>query len=32
MQTVALYYQTDESKEGVNAFNEKRKANFRKFI
>src|SRR5438477_53898 len=29
MQALALYYQTEESKEGGNAFREKRKANFR---
>ena len=28
-ETVALYYETDESKEGVKAFNEKRKPRFR---
>ena len=28
-QALALYYETDESKEGVNAFNSKRKPNFR---
>lgn len=31
MQTVALFYQTEESREGVNAFNEKRKPDFRRF-
>ena len=30
MQALKLYYATDESKEGVRAFNEKRKPNFRK--
>jgi 2-ketocyclohexanecarboxyl-CoA hydrolase len=29
MQALALYYQTEESKEGGNAFREKRKADFR---
>jgi 2-ketocyclohexanecarboxyl-CoA hydrolase len=29
MQALALYYQTEESKEGVRAFLEKRKADFR---
>ena len=29
MQALALYYQTEESKEGARAFREKRKANFR---
>ena len=29
MQALALFYQSAESKEGVNAFNEKRKPNFR---
>ena len=29
MQALALYYQTEESKEGAAAFREKRKADFR---
>lgn len=29
MQSLSLYYATDESREGVNAFNEKRKPDFR---
>jgi len=29
MQALALYYQTEESKEGATAFREKRKADFR---
>ena len=32
MQALALYYDTDESREGVNAFMEKRKPEFRKFM
>ena len=32
MQALALYYGTDESREGVNAFMEKRKPEFRKFV
>ncbi|MDH3622909.1 MAG: 2-ketocyclohexanecarboxyl-CoA hydrolase [Myxococcales bacterium] len=31
MQSLALYYGTEESKEGVRAFQEKRKPNFRKY-
>ncbi len=31
MQSLALYYATEESKEGVRAFNEKRKPDFRKY-
>jgi len=32
MQALALYYETDESKEGGNAFREKRKPEFRKYV
>ena len=31
MQALSMYYATEESKEGVRAFNEKRKPQFRKF-
>jgi 2-ketocyclohexanecarboxyl-CoA hydrolase len=32
MQALKLYYQSKESKEGVRAFNEKRKPEFRKYV
>ena len=32
MQALALYYDTDESREGVNAFMEKRNPEFRRFV
>lgn len=32
MQSVALYYDTDEAREGTNAFKEKRKPEFRKHV
>ena len=32
MQALKLYYDTDESREGGNAFREKRKPNFRKHV
>jgi 2-ketocyclohexanecarboxyl-CoA hydrolase len=31
MQALALYYATEESREGVRAFNEKRKPEFRRY-
>ncbi len=32
MQALKLYYETEESKEGVRSFNEKRKPQFRKYV
>ena len=32
MQTLSLYYRTEESREGVRAFNEKRKPDFRRYV
>ena len=32
LQALKLYYDTEESKEGVRAFNEKRKPDFRKYV
>jgi 2-ketocyclohexanecarboxyl-CoA hydrolase len=32
LQAVKMYYDTEESQEGVNAFNEKRKPDFHKFV
>ena len=32
LNTVKMYYDTEESKEGVNAFNEKRKPDFKKYL
>lgn len=32
LQALKLYYDTDESREGVNALQEKRKPNFRKYV
>jgi 2-ketocyclohexanecarboxyl-CoA hydrolase len=32
MQTLTLYYRTEESREGVRAFNEKRKPDFRRYV
>ena len=31
MQALSMYYATEESQEGVRAFNEKRKPDFRKY-
>ena len=32
MQTLSLYYRTEESREGVRTFNEKRKPDFRRYV
>jgi 2-ketocyclohexanecarboxyl-CoA hydrolase len=32
LNAVKLYYETEESKEGVRAFNEKRKPDFHKYV
>ena len=32
MESLRLYYDTEESKEGGNAFREKRKPDFRKYV
>jgi len=32
MHALKIYYETEESKEGVNAFNEKRAPDFRKYV
>lgn len=32
MQTLSLFYRTEESREGVRAFNEKRKPDFRRYV
>jgi 2-ketocyclohexanecarboxyl-CoA hydrolase len=32
LNAVKLYYDTDESKEGVNAYNERRKPDFHKYV
>ena len=31
LEALALFYESEKSKEGVRAFNEKRKPNFRKY-